>query len=168
MEAGPVLLEPIASLKVTVPDKYLRIYVPDGNTNSNKQTTLIEKDVITLDKSASDFVSFKVIYYDATQTFSIYIDNVLVVESQAAKNLKSEDSWLSSETFINYTYDDAGMITSREEKAGDNLSFTFARMDYSSPKQTPCIIDVDKTMANDTWLWLLVIVLTLDCNLIVI
>ena len=135
--------EMVDGQEVTVPDQYLRIYVPDGNTDSNKQTTLIEKDVITLDKSASDFVSFKVIYYDATQTFSIYIDNVLVVESQAAKNLKSEDLWLSSETFINYTYDDDGMITSREEKAGDNLSFTFARMDYSSASQTPCIIDVD-------------------------
>ena len=70
--------EVVGGVTVSVPDKYLRIYTIDG------------KDVVKLDKANGDFTNFRVIFRDATQTFDVYVDGVLIVEGRSGIVAKDE------------------------------------------------------------------------------
>ena len=116
---------------MTVPDQYLKVYVVGG------------KQVALLDKDSDDFTKFYVVYYDATQTFSVYVDDKLLVEAKAATTSTNGKNDLREDKYINYTYDTDAIVTSREEASGDRLSFVFGRTDYTETARTPYILDID-------------------------
>ena len=140
--------EVVGGVTVSVPDKYLRIYTIDG------------KDVVKLDKANGDFTNFRVIFRDATQTFDVYVDGVLIVEGRSgvtAKDGKYNANYLNNENFVTTEWDYDGLAISREENAkqtdgktaSDRLSFTFFRADYSSSAHTPYIIGVDNLTVRE-------------------
>ena len=100
-------------------------------------------------QKGSGFKSFRVLYYDATQTYSVYIDNTLIVEAKAVQNYshsnhKWTDNDLRTNSFIDYTYDSDLGVSSREEIENQyDLSFMFMRATFTSKASTPYRIGLD-------------------------
>ncbi len=101
--------------------------------------------IYTLDKGAG-FTSFKVLYYDASQTYTVYINNTVIVEAKAVQKYEKNDDgnyvWLYNDlrtaSFIDSVYDSDMVTVSREEKKNEyNLSVMFMRNTFSSGKATP-------------------------------
>ena len=104
-------------------DQYLSITTHDG------------KEVAKLEKGADSFKSIKTVYYDATQTYSVYVNGSPVVEAKScAKNTVID-------TFITSTYNDDGIVTSRTSI--DGYGFYFCYIDNRSSNIAPCVIDFD-------------------------
>ncbi len=106
----------------TAIDKYLCIKTPDGT------------EIARLTKDADDFTNIKTVYYDATQTYSVYINGSLAVEAKAG----TRDTITN---FINFTYDDDGFVT--PTTVSDGYGFFFCNIDNKSQNIAPCVIDVD-------------------------
>ena len=80
--------------------------------------------VITLPAADSEsytgkFTKFKVLYYDTTQTFTVYVNNVLTVEAQA---VTSADVRLDG-THTTHTFDEDMLTTSIEGKPSNDGKF---------------------------------------------
>ncbi|MBQ7293373.1 MAG: metallophosphoesterase, partial [Clostridia bacterium] len=110
-----------------VADQKLRIYTPEGN------------DVVTLDKDDDSFTKFKVVYYDATQSYSVWVGNQIVVEARAATGTN-----IRRYEYVTTLYDADFMAVSREEvSTSDGINFVFGAVAYSETQHTPFVIDVD-------------------------
>ena len=110
-----------------VADQKLRIYTPEGN------------DVVTLDKDDDSFTKFKVVYYDVTQTYSVWVGNQIVAEARAATGTN-----IRRYEYVTTLYDADFMAVSREEvSTSDGINFVFGAVAYSETKHTPYVIDID-------------------------
>lgn len=110
-----------------VADQKLRIYTPEGN------------DVVTLDKDDDSFTKFKVVYYDVTQTYSVWVGNQIVVEARAATGTN-----IRRYEYVTTLYDADFMAVSREEvSTSDGINFIFGAVSYSDTLHTPFVIDID-------------------------
>ncbi|MBQ7292366.1 MAG: hypothetical protein IJW79_01360 [Clostridia bacterium] len=85
--------------------------------------------ITTIKKGAEKFTNIKVVYYDITQTYSIYIDGVLVAEGKTTSNDYRSDSYVTS-TFEQYDM----FNTSREQNPTSNpyITFQVMRLDYGT------------------------------------
>lgn len=86
--------------------------------------------ITTVNKGAEKFTNIKVVYYDITQTYSIYIDNVLVADGRPTTG-----SDYRSSSYVTSTFDTYDMFnTSREQNPASNpyITFQILRTDYAA------------------------------------
>ncbi len=97
--------------------------------------------IITINKGAERFTNIKIVYYDITQTYSIYIDNTLVADGKPITGnfdyrLDTDlSTYTASSAYVKSTFDQLDMFnTSREQNTGnvnDYVTFQVMRLDYT-------------------------------------
>lgn len=123
----------------TVADKYLEIFIAD------------DQKVVTLEKGSADFTNIKVVYYSATQTFSVFVNGAAVVEARSCvdgSNKRLDIIGLGSHSTGAVSYD--GIISTREiSDINHHPYFVFGHVGYSETFRTPFVIDIDNLYVKD-------------------
>lgn len=115
---------------------YLKYY-GSGDTNL----------ICTLQAGERDFTNIKVVYYDVTQTISLYINKQIVAEGLSL----SDTIDFRTDTYVVSEFEQADFFnTSRDNKSGDYLVFEFARTAFNaSGVGLPLKYDIDNLFVKN-------------------